>query len=285
MYGFSTHWAQTSSSERAFMCLRRCRPTMRRVGSPGRPISAEGGPNAASKRAKSIRPASCTSGCRASMMASSRGRDRSSPWDGRGFGRIGCLLHQAEEHAIMNRAETEDGSYASGRNRKLLAEWAAKAGENEYAEPALNPCQTTAYAFFTGDQIAHIDPKPRANPGSDRNHNHRVVHRRREPEASHNIGRAVQANKAGVEPITKQRLGRGQIVDEHHRAPAIPAEVKAQRRPLPVDPALARVAGEEHAFPIAQATKDRGRVLLAHDVAVGLPPAPDGFLDRQREPF
>jgi hypothetical protein len=51
----------------------------------------------------------------------------------------------------MNRAETEDGSYASGRNRKLLAEWAAKAGENEYAEPALNPCQTTAYTFFTGD--------------------------------------------------------------------------------------------------------------------------------------
>jgi hypothetical protein len=54
----------------------------------------------------------------------------------------------------MNRAETEDGSYASGRNRKLLAEWAAKAGENEYAEPALNPCQTTAYAFFTGDYAA-----------------------------------------------------------------------------------------------------------------------------------
>src|SRR3954463_10880791 len=93
------------------------------------------------------------------MMASSRGRDRSSPWDGRGFGRIGCLLHQAEEHAIMNRAETEDGSYASGRNRKLLAEGAAKAGENEYAEPALNPCQTTAYTFFTGDQL-HVSLPP-----------------------------------------------------------------------------------------------------------------------------
>ena len=51
----------------------------------------------------------------------------------------------------MNRAETEDGSYASARNRKLLAEWAAKAGENEYAEPALNPCQTTAFEFFTDD--------------------------------------------------------------------------------------------------------------------------------------
>src|SRR3954463_11920862 len=99
------------------------------------------------------------------MMASSRGRDRSSPWDGRGFGRIGCLLHQAEEHAIMNRAETEDGSYASGRNRKLLAEWAAKAGENEYAEPALDPCQTTAYAFFTGDQIRSNDGITAASVG------------------------------------------------------------------------------------------------------------------------
>src|SRR4051812_33037579 len=87
------------------------------------------------------------------MMASSRGRNRSSSWDGSGFGRIGCLLNQPEEHAIMNRIKTEDSSYASARNRKLLAEWVAKAGENEYAEPALNPCQTTAYAFFTGDQL------------------------------------------------------------------------------------------------------------------------------------
>src|SRR4029079_5435605 len=86
------------------------------------------------------------------MMASSRGRNRSSPRDGRGFGRIGCLLDQAEEHAIMNRAETEDGSYASARNRKLLAGLGLKPGEKQYAEPDLNPCQTTAYAFFTGDK-------------------------------------------------------------------------------------------------------------------------------------
>src|SRR3954469_12000832 len=90
------------------------------------------------------------------MMASSRGRDRSSPRDGRGFGRIGCLLHQAEKHAIMNRAETEDGAYASARNRKLLAGLGLKPGENEYAEPALNPCQTTAYAFFTGDELLEL---------------------------------------------------------------------------------------------------------------------------------
>ena len=57
----------------------------------------------------------------------------------------------------MNRAETEDGSYASARNRKLLAGLGLKSGENEYAEPALNPCQTTAYAFFTGDQLVDWD--------------------------------------------------------------------------------------------------------------------------------
>src|SRR5215203_1114207 len=87
------------------------------------------------------------------MMASSRGRNRSSPRDGSGFGRIGCLLHQAEEHATMNRAETEDGSYASARNRKLLTKWASKAGESEYAEPALIPCQTTAFEVFTDDEL------------------------------------------------------------------------------------------------------------------------------------
>ena len=53
----------------------------------------------------------------------------------------------------MNRAETEDGSYASAQNRKLLAGLGLKPGENESAEPALNPCQTTAYAFFTGDKL------------------------------------------------------------------------------------------------------------------------------------
>src|SRR3954465_6390452 len=95
------------------------------------------------------------------MMASSRGRTRSSPRDSKGFGRIGCLLDQAEEHAIMNRAETEDGSYASARNRKLLAGLGLKPGENEYAEPALNPCQTTAYAFFTGDQLQDDGAQPR----------------------------------------------------------------------------------------------------------------------------
>src|SRR5215217_6657278 len=119
-------------------------------------------------------------------------------------------------------------------------------------------------SWFGGElEVADVDPKPRADAGADRNHYHLVVHRRREPEASNHIGRPIQANKAGVKPIPKQRLCGGEIVDEHHGAPAIPAEVKAQRRPLPVDPALARVAGVEHPFTKAQAAEDRGRGLLA----------------------
>jgi len=72
----------------------------------------------------------------------------------------------------MNRAETEDGSYASARNRKLLAAWAAKAGENEYAEPALNPCQTTAFEFFTDDRLLYrrgSRPARRARIGLEAN--------------------------------------------------------------------------------------------------------------------
>src|SRR3954465_15920428 len=93
------------------------------------------------------------------MMASSRDRNRSSSWDGSGFGRIGCLLNQAEEHAIMNRIETEDGSYASAHEGKLLAEWAAKAGEKEYAGRAVNPCHTTAFEFFI-DNTLHSPLRP-----------------------------------------------------------------------------------------------------------------------------
>ena len=39
-YGFSTHWAQTCSSERPLACFSRCSPAIGRVGSPGRPASA-----------------------------------------------------------------------------------------------------------------------------------------------------------------------------------------------------------------------------------------------------
>src|SRR3954452_757414 len=43
--------------------------------------------------------------------------------------------------------------------------------------------------WFRGElEIAHVDPQPRADAGADRNHNHLVVHRRREPEASDHIG-------------------------------------------------------------------------------------------------
>jgi hypothetical protein len=51
--GLSRKRAQTASSERPAMCLMRCSPTMRRVGSPGRPRpSRESGPKAVAKRSR-----------------------------------------------------------------------------------------------------------------------------------------------------------------------------------------------------------------------------------------
>src|SRR3982751_1445176 len=86
-----------------------------------------------------------TSGCRTSMMASSRERNRSSPWGRGGFGRIGCPPVGAQENGIMNRARVEDRSHTRAQNRKLLGGLALNPGENEYAQPAQNRCRTTAY--------------------------------------------------------------------------------------------------------------------------------------------
>src|SRR4051812_27131088 len=163
------------------------------------------------------------------MMASSRGRNRSSSWDGSGFGRIGCLLNQAEEHAIMNRAETEDSSYASARNRKLLAEWAAKTGENEYAEPALNPCQTTAYAFFTGDALGqpYAANLLCASPVPSRDHPPRNV--------------ALSPVYAEL-PRCRGTPGRARDRDLVRNGPALGPEVRPRLRPQPA-PAAAETNG------------------------------------------
>ena len=65
----------------------------------------------------------------------------------------------------MNRARVEDRAHTRAQNPKLLAEWVPNPGENEYAQPALNPCRTTAYAFFTGDHLASAHARLRITPG------------------------------------------------------------------------------------------------------------------------
>ena len=117
----------------------------------------------------------------------------------------------------MNRTETEDGSYASARNRKRLAEWAAKAGENEYADPALNPCRTTAFEFFTDDEQAGCQIRPpmvHCEPAAERQE---LGHKNRpkNPECIH-----VQLTAAGRERQEQgQQKGsdndRGTSQDQH----------------------------------------------------------------------
>ncbi|SOR30787.1 protein of unknown function [Methylorubrum extorquens] len=127
-------------------------------------------------------------------------------------------------------------------------------------------------------QIADIDAEPGADAGADRHHDDAAVGHRRHAEAADEVGRAVDAAEAAVEVAHG-----GQVVDEHHGARAVAADIEAERRPLPVDPALPGIAGIERALAEAQAADDGAGRLLSQDVAVGLAPAPGRLLDGERE--
>ncbi len=92
--------------------------------------------------------------------------------------------------------------------------------------------------------------------------------------AADEIGRAVHAGKGGED------LARAlQIVDEHHGLGAIPAEIVAERRALPIDLLVARVLGVEGPFAIAQPGNEGAARLLAQDIAVRLAGALEGEFD------
>src|SRR3954451_2204942 len=79
--------------------------------------------------------------------------------------------------------------------------------------------------WFGGElEVADVDAEPGPEPGADGHDHHLVLGGRRQAEAAHQIGRAVEADEAGVE-----RLDRGQVVDQHHGARPVPADVEAER--------------------------------------------------------
>src|ERR1700689_1906137 len=99
------------------------------------------------------------------------------------------------------------------------------------------------------------------------------------PKPADKIGRSVDAAESA-----KDRADGRKIVNQHHRAIAVRASVKADRRALPIDRLVAGVARIHLAFAVAQAT-DKGRGgLLSEDIAVRLPPTASRLLDRLRQP-
>src|SRR5690606_30939296 len=90
---------------------------------------------------------------------------------------------------------------------------------------------------------------------------------RGDPEAAHQIGGAVDSDETAIE-----RVGEGEVVDQHHRPGAFATHVETDGRALPEDAALAGVAGKQLAFSVAQAAKKGAGGFLAENVAVRLAP-------------
>src|ERR1700674_643100 len=86
-------------------------------------------------------------------------------------------------------------------------------------------------------KVADVDSKTRADAGADRDNDDAPRIERGEPETADKIGRSIDAGKAVID-----RPDRRKVVDQHHRTVAVSARVEAQRRPLPEDGLVARVA-------------------------------------------
>ena len=117
-------------------------------------------------------------------------------------------------------------------------------------------------------QVADIDAEPRAHAAADRHDidgavGDFVVGEHRHAEPAHQVGGAVHPDIAAVEG---ERIR--QIVDQHHGAGAVAAEIEADRRPLPIDLPLPLGLGMEHAVAVARAGDEGAGTLLADDIAV-----------------
>src|SRR5262245_60080465 len=113
-------------------------------------------------------------------------------------------------------------------------------------------------------EVPEIDAEPGPDARNDRHDIDAAAGKDRHSEAGDDIGRSVDPEIALIEGIDRR-----QVVDQHHGAVALGAEIDAEGRPLPVNPVLAGVFGVEHALAIAHAADYRPAALLADDVAIG----------------
>ena len=123
-----------------------------------------------------------------------------------------------------------------------------------------------------------LTPRRAPTPDPIRNYHHFVGRQGRDSEASHQVGRPVDADEAAVDCVD-----RGYVVDEHHGPGAVAADVEPERWALPEDAPLAGVPSVELALAVAQAAEKRAGALLAENVAVRFAQRPDGLLDGQGE--
>src|SRR5262249_22614261 len=106
-----------------------------------------------------------------------------------------------------------------------------------------------------------------------------VGHQRGHAEAANEIGGAVDA----AEPL-ENRIGTGQVVDQHHGASTIRAGVEADARSLPEYAQVAGILSVKRAVAITQ-TADKGAArFFAQNIAVWQSPAADRLFHDHSKP-
>jgi hypothetical protein len=74
-----------------------------------------------------------------------------------------------------------------------------------------------------------------------------------------------------------------EVVDEHHRARALAAEIPADRRALPEHRVVARILGIEVALAVGQPADDGTGTFLAENITVGRAVSGEDLLNHRRQ--
>lgn len=122
--------------------------------------------------------------------------------------------------------------------------------------------------------VAEIRAEPQTNACADRHDNDVAGAERGHAKTADEISRAADAGEALID-----RVGRGEIVDQHHRSGAFAAVIETDRRALPEYPAVASILCIKIAVAVAQAADERATSFLSKNIAIGLAPATERCLN------
>src|ERR1700733_7602934 len=127
-------------------------------------------------------------------------------------------------------------------------------------------------------EVAEISSKPESDARADRYDDDVICSERCHAESANKIRGAFDT----AEPF-EDGFGARQVVDKHHGAGAVGADVEAHCRALPEHTDIARVLGVKRSIPIAKPADKGAAGFLAEDVSVGLAPLTHCFLDDRRQ--
>src|SRR5262249_20244419 len=127
-------------------------------------------------------------------------------------------------------------------------------------------------------EIAQIGAEAQAETRANRDDGDVVGNERGHAEPADEISGPIDAAET-----LEDRVGAGQVINQHHRARAVRAGIKADARSLPEYAQIAGVLGVERAVAIAQAADKGAAGFLAENIAVRQPPLADRLLDDHSE--